>query len=56
MTQSTHSLDNAIMLSSQGQSGSLISLREILSQNRFYYALNEAELLDQISFGTLPSL
>ncbi|MBP2620291.1 DeoR/GlpR family DNA-binding transcription regulator [Streptococcus panodentis] len=52
MTIYSHSLDNAIMLSSQEQVDFHLLGGKFYPKNRFYYALNEAELLEQISFDT----
>ena len=46
----SHSLDNAIMLSGQKQIDFHLLGGKFYPKNRFYYALNEAELLEQISF------
>jgi transcriptional repressor of sugar metabolism, glpR/deoR family, putative len=50
MTIYSHSLDNAIMLSSQDKVDFHLLGGKFYPKNRFYYALNEAELLQQISF------
>mgnify|MGYP000954464942 FL=1 len=50
MTIYSHSLDNAIMLSSQDKVDFHLLGGKFYPKNRFYYALNEAELLEQISF------
>ena len=50
MTIFSHSLDNAIMLSDQEQVAFHLLGGKFYPRNRFYYALNEAELLRDISF------
>lgn len=50
MTIFSHSLDNAIMLSDQEQVAFHLLGGKFYPRNRFYYALNEAELLRSISF------
>ena len=50
MTIFSHSLDNAIMLSNQEQVAFHLLGGRFYPRNRFYYALNEAELLRDISF------
>ena len=52
MTIYSHSLDNAIMLSSQDKVDFHLLGGKFYPKNRFYYALNEAELLEQISFDS----
>lgn len=50
MTIFSHSLDNAIMLSDQEQIDFHLLGGKFYQRNRFYYSLNEAELLKTISF------
>ncbi len=49
----SHSLDNAIQLSSHSQVDVHLLEREILPKNRFYYDANQAHILDNLRFDLL---
>lgn len=49
----THSLDNAIMLSANPDISLHLLGGQFFAKNRFFYSLNEAELLSQIKFDAV---